>query len=69
MLRWFVDEDIMEGVLKNNNLISEENVEVRPESFPDAILDENVDIHLVRRYFSSDAWLVVMECKQSMPHP
>ena len=54
----------MEGVLKNNNLISEENVEVRPESFPDAILD----IHLVRRYFSSDAWLVVMECKQSMPH-
>ena len=34
-------------------------METRPERIPNAVLDENVDIHLVRKYFSNDAWLVV----------
>ena len=34
-------------------------VECRPEKITNAIIDENVDIHLVRRYFSYDAWLIV----------
>ena len=42
-------------------LIEEQDVETRPERVPDAVLDENVDVHLIRRFFSNDAWLVVRE--------
>lgn len=34
-------------------------VESKPERVSNAFLDHNVDIHLVRQYFSSDAWLLV----------
>ncbi len=40
-------------------LIEENEVEVRPEKLPDAAIDENVDVHLIRKYFTSDAWLLV----------
>ena len=26
-----------------------------------AVLDENVDVNLIRRFFTNDAWLVVMD--------
>ena len=42
-------------------LIEEQDVETRPEKVPDAILDENEDVHLIRRFFSNDAWLMVRE--------
>ncbi len=36
-----------------------------PGNLPDAVLDENVDIHLFRQqYFSSDAWLDVVQRKR-----
>ena len=53
MLRWFVDPKIIvEAVLRKPKgvLIEKEQVEVRHENLPDAILDENVDIHLIRRH-------------------
>ena len=60
MLRWFVDPKIVEAVLrKPKGVLIEEQVEVRPENLPDAILDENIDIHLIRRHFSNDAWMMV----------
>ena len=61
MLRWFVEDDIVKEVLKNPGkcLIEEEDVEARPEMLPDAVLDENVDVHLIRKFFSYDGWLAV----------
>ena len=60
MLQWFVNVSVATSVLKNQKqLIEEEQVEVRPEKLPDAVLDENVDVHLIRKYFSHDAWLSV----------
>ena len=32
-----------------------------PERLPDAVLDENVDVNLIRKFFTHDAWLVVMD--------
>ena len=56
MLEWFVDADLAAGVLKNlQQLLSERDVEARPEMIIDAVLDENVDIHLIRKYFQHDA--------------
>ena len=62
MLRWFVEDDVALAAVKNpEHLINEEEVEIRPEKLPDAILDENVDVHLIRRFFSQDAWLTVTD--------
>ena len=36
---------------------------------PDAVLDEDVDVHLVRRFFSNDAWLVVDVVKLKKASP
>ena len=71
MLEWFVDVKIAASTLKNpDDLIQEENVEVRPDKLPDGVLDENVDVHLVRRFFSQDAWLLVMDVvKQKQANP
>lgn len=72
MLKWFVEEEVMREALKNPGryLIEEHHVELRPEMLPDGVLDENVDIHLIRRFFSSDAWLAVtdvFELKRANP--
>ena len=62
MLEWFVDADLAADVLKNSQqLLSERDVEARPEMVTDAALDENVDIHLIRKYFQHDAWRLVTQ--------
>ena len=69
ILAWFVDKPVAEKVMREHGLIEEDEVECRPEKIPNAIMDENVDVFLVQKYFSSDAWLVVedvMKCKSKM---
>lgn len=69
ILSWFIDEKVAERALKHNDLIQEEDVECKPERLPDAVLDENVDIHLVRKHFTTDAWVLVQEVfKQKSSH-
>ena len=59
---WFVDTEEVLAVMKNpKNLIEETSVEVLPEKIPDSVLDENVDINLVRHYFTNDAWVLVQD--------
>ena len=59
---WFVDTEEVLAVMKNpKNLIEETSIEVLPEKIPDSVLDENVDINLVRQYFTNDAWVLVVE--------
>lgn len=56
MLQWFVNVSVATSVIKNRKqLIEEEQVEVRPEKLPDTVPDENVDVHLFRKFFSHDA--------------
>ena len=59
MLLWFVDKKIAELALKQGVLIEEEHVECRSERITDAVADENVDVYLIRKYFTYDAWLLV----------
>ena len=57
-----MDTAISSAVLKEpNKLIQEEDVEIQPERITNAVIDENVDIHLIRRFFSNDAWLQVVD--------
>ena len=50
---------MIERALKGDK-IDEESVEMRPESIPSAILDENVVLKSVRKYFTIDAWQAVL---------
>ena len=56
-----MDTKVANEVQRNKVLIEEEQVEVRLEYIPDAIMDENVDVNLIRRFFTTDAWLVVKD--------
>ena len=65
MLQWFVEESFATAALNNaRQLIEEEKVEVCPDKLPDAVVDENIDVHLIRKYFTNDAWLLVMDVVQ-----
>ena len=68
MLKWFVDREVATEVSKNRGKLveEEEEVEVHPEKLPNAAIDENVDIHLIRKYFTSDVWLFLQR-KQANP--
>ena len=61
MLKWFVEDQIAERAIRQQALIEEDQVEMMPEKLSDAVLDENVDVHLIRKYFSTDAWLLVKD--------
>ncbi len=71
MLSWFVDDEVATLALKDpRSLIEEQQVEVLPEKLPDAVLDENVDEHLIRRCFTNDAWLLVKDAiTRKRSHP
>ena len=57
-------------VQDTKKLIEVEDVEIRPENVPNAVIDDNVDIHLIRKYFSNDAWVQVMDVvKQKRNNP
>ena len=60
MLRWFVDDEILESAL-NGELIEEECVECQPEVVPNAVLDENVNDFLIQKFFTNDDWLLVSD--------
>ena len=51
MLKWLIDDEVLESAL-NGLLIEEESVECRPEVVPNAVLDEKVDIFLIKKYFT-----------------
>ena len=54
ILNWFVDKTVVQDAF-DGKLIEEEQVECRPEKIPNSVLDENVDVHFVRSYFTNDA--------------
>lgn len=45
--------------MNSDKLVEETEVESRPEKVPSSVLDENVEVSLVRHYFTNDAWLLV----------
>ena len=61
ILGWFVDPSVAKAAIKDDKLIEEEDVECRPEKIPCSVLDENVNVCLVRPYFTTDAWMLVEE--------
>lgn len=65
MLQWFVLPVIAEKCLSGGEIITEEFVECRPEKVPNSCLDENVDIFLIKKHFTFDAWQVILQIVES----
>ena len=61
-----MDDEKVTDAMRNNILIEEEDVEVRPECVPMKCLDENVSMSTVRRYFTNDAWVLVESVMATM---
>ena len=74
MLSWFIDSTVCERAFQGE-LISEEEIEVRPNNISVACLDKTVCIDSLQRYFTSEAWALikdVMEQKRKQnvfPYP
>ena len=48
MLAWFVDDNIAAAALQNlKTLIDESDMEVQQENISNAVLDDNVDLHII----------------------
>ena len=56
ILSWFVDKDVMDRAVKLHQLVEEDEVECK---ISDAVVDENVDVCLIRKYFTTEAWMIV----------
>ena len=67
ILNWLVGKEWTDAALKGR-LIEEEEVECIPENVSNSIVDENVDINIVNKYFTSDAWLLVQQVQQLKRH-
>ena len=46
-------------------LLGEESVECLPKKLPSALLDENLDINIIRKYFDSDGWTAVTRAHET----
>lgn len=58
---WLVDGVDAKMALDGQGLIDEDKVECMPDKVPNAIVDDSVDVHLVRRYFTSNAWMIIQD--------
>ena len=58
ILSWFVDE-VLHTTMSSNKLVNKTEVQGRPEKAPSSVFDDNVEVSLVRHYFTNDAWLLV----------
>lgn len=56
-------EDANEAIT-GEKLLEEECVETRPEKVPNCCIDENVNLHHVKKYFTGDACLQILETKR-----
>ena len=60
-MSWFVDLPEIESALIIGGLIEEHEIECHPEKVSNAVLGENVDIHLVRQYLTDNAWKLIKD--------
>ena len=70
MLAWFVDDTIAASALQNlKTLIDESDIKVQQENSSNAVLDDNVDLHIIQKYFTDHAWLLLTDVvKQKRRH-
>lgn len=56
MLKWLIEDNILKDVLTKIRLIEESDLSAKPEDLPNQCIDNNVDLNLIKEYFSEDAF-------------
>ena len=65
ILSWFVS-----SLADIGEVFQESDVETIPENVPSCVLDSNVDVNLVRKFFSEEGWMVLQttpEARKALP--
>ena len=60
ILSWFVDKRVIDKCMTEHHKIQEDEVEVNPDNIPLACKEVQVDV--VKQYFSEDAWAALIQC-------
>ena len=55
MLLWFVEEELADKAMLEKKPIEEEDVECRPDKVPYQCLHEDVNLSIIKKYFTKDA--------------
>ena len=58
IMKWFVSQSNVSDAL-NDILLDEDTIETRPEKITAACIDENVNIHRIKKFFIEDGWMEV----------
>ena len=61
MLKWFVSVPDSNKAIKDGVLLDEASIEMRHEKIPNACIDENVNLFRIRKYFTDDGWVQVLQ--------
>ena len=61
MLEWFVFPKDADEAINGENLLEEECVETRLEKVLNCCIDENVNLHHIKKYFTVDAWPIAQQ--------
>ncbi|CAC5398006.1 unnamed protein product [Mytilus coruscus] len=56
ILEWFVGSHLAKNAVNNNILITDEQVETRPELLTASCLDSIVNVDFIKKYCQKDAW-------------
>lgn len=59
ILSWFVNKEIVNKELNLNYIINEEEVETIHDKVLSAVLDELVEINIIKKYFKTDDWKII----------
>ena len=66
MLSWFLDDQNVKKSLRSGVLCGEADVECNPDKLRNGMKDELVDINLIRRFFTDDGWLAVLNAYEQL---
>ena len=61
MLKWFVSGPDANKAMEDEVLLHDTSVEKRHEKIPNACIDENVNLFWIRKYFTVDGWVQVLQ--------
>ncbi|CAG9772142.1 unnamed protein product [Ceutorhynchus assimilis] len=65
ILKWLVTDDLAERALLGYHLIDEDEIETMPQEITNAIIDDNVNILITKKYFTPDGWKLVQNIIRS----
>ncbi|XP_043271633.1 uncharacterized protein [Venturia canescens] len=65
ILYWLADASLAKSALYEGRMIEKEEVETRPEKLSHALIDDEVNVAIVEKYFTNEAWQLIKKAIDS----